>query len=171
MRLYEFANAEEQLALLRTIIDNTWTAIAKQAAEQQRAEAQRKAQAKFKSIGKKRGTGGKVHIPSPLPLPLQKPNANTKTQVSSALNPPTKANPNAVAHQPTAYPKPNPLPQSTVVNPKSATTLYPKASLITSIKPSFRVKHAYFGKTIDSAEKDNYGDDMHSKNGSATLKK
>ena len=31
MRLYEFADAEAQLALLRTIIDNTWTAIAQQA--------------------------------------------------------------------------------------------------------------------------------------------
>ena len=46
MRLYEFADAEAQLALLRTIIDNTWTAIAQQAEQQKRVDAERKAQTK-----------------------------------------------------------------------------------------------------------------------------
>jgi hypothetical protein len=171
MRLYEFTNAEEQLALLRTIIDNTWTAIAQQAAEQQRAEAERKSQAKLKPRGKKRGKGGKVHIPSP-PSPLpKKPNANTKPQAPSPSNPPTQAHPNATAQQPTAYPKPYPQPQSTAVNPESATTPHPKTTHIAPIKPSFGFKDGYFGMNIGALEKDGYGDDRHSKNGIATLKK
>ncbi len=171
MRLYEFANAEEQLALLRTIIDNTWTAIAQQAAEQQRAEAERKAQAKLKPRGKKRGKGGKVHIPSPPPPPPKKPNANTNPQVPTASNQPVQANPNAVEQHPAAYPKPNPQHQSTAVNPKPTTTPYPKATPINSIKPSFGVKTGVFGRNIAATEKDVDGDDRHSKNGIAVLKK
>ena len=57
MRLYEFADAEAQLALLRTIIDNTWTAIAQQAEQQKRMDAERKAQAKLKPRAKKLGKG------------------------------------------------------------------------------------------------------------------
>ena len=57
MRFFEFADAEAQLGLLRTIIDNTWTAIAKQAEEQKRAEAQRKANAKLKPHKRKGGMG------------------------------------------------------------------------------------------------------------------
>ena len=171
MRLYEFANAEEQLALLRTIIDNTWTAIAQQAAEQQRAEAERKSKAKLKPRGMKRGKGGKVHIPSPPSPPPKKPNANAKPSVPSASNPTTQARPNATAQQPTAYPKPYTQPQSTAVYPKSATTPQPKTTPIAPIKPSFDVKYGYFGKNISAVEKDGYGDDKHSKNGIATLKK
>lgn len=171
MRLYEFANAQEQLALLRTIIDNTWTAIAQQAAEQQRAEVQRKAQAKLKPRGKKRGKGGKVHIPSPPPPPHKKPNANTKPQVPSASNQSTQANPNAVAQYPTAYPKPNSQPQSTAVNSKPTTMPYPKATPINSVKPSFGVKTGVFDKNIATIEKDVEGDGRHSKNGIAIQKK
>jgi len=36
MRLREFTNADEQLGLLRRIIDSTWTAIADEAAEQKK---------------------------------------------------------------------------------------------------------------------------------------
>ena len=179
MRLYEFANAEDQLALLRTIIDNTWTAIAQQAAEQQRAEAERKAQAKLKprgkKRGKKRGKGGKVHIPSPPPPPPKKPNVNAKPQVPSTPNQPSPTakatNPNALAQHPTANPKPNPQPNSTVISPKPATTPYPKATPIGSIKPSNGLKTGYFGKNIGTTEKEDDGDDRHSKNGIATLKK
>lgn len=54
MRIYEFTNAEEQLALLRLIIDNTWSAIQTQANQQkaqrvaQASKAKPKAQAKPK---------------------------------------------------------------------------------------------------------------------------
>ena len=46
MRIMEIANAEEQLALLRLIMDKTWDAVAVQAEQQKRADAERKAQAK-----------------------------------------------------------------------------------------------------------------------------
>lgn len=171
MRLYEFANAQDQLALLRTIIDNTWTAIAQQAAEQQRAEAERKSQAKLKPRGKKRGKGGKVHIPSPPPPPPKKPNTYANSQAPSASNQLSQAKPNAVAQHPTAYPKPNPQPNSTVISPKPATMPNLKATPIGSTKPSFGVKTGVFGRNIGAVEKDDYGDDRHSKNGIATLKK
>jgi hypothetical protein len=48
MRIYEITDAQGQLELLRTVIDNTWTAIAQQAEQEKRAEAERKAQAKLK---------------------------------------------------------------------------------------------------------------------------
>ena len=69
MRLYEFTNAEEQLGLLRIIIDNTWTAIAQQAKQKKDAEAQRKAQAK--SVPRK--TKGAKHIATRMPPPNQPP--------------------------------------------------------------------------------------------------
>lgn len=128
MRLFEFANAKEQLGLLRIIIDNTWAAIAQQAAEQQRAEAEREAQKKLRPSDKKRGKGGKVHIPSPpQPLPKQT-NANGKPTVPSPANQPTQANPNAVAQHPSAYPKPNPPPQSAKVEPEAIATPDSKAA-------------------------------------------
>ena len=43
MRLYEFTNAQEQLALLRVIVDNTWQAIEHEAQQQARAAAQKAA--------------------------------------------------------------------------------------------------------------------------------
>jgi hypothetical protein len=48
MRFVEFADAEAQLGLFRLIIDNTWTAIAQQAEQQRRSEAERKAKAATK---------------------------------------------------------------------------------------------------------------------------
>ena len=48
MRINEITDAQGQLELLRTVIDNTWTAIAQQAEQEKRAEAERKAQAKLK---------------------------------------------------------------------------------------------------------------------------
>ena len=65
MRFFEFADAEAQLGLLRTIIDNTWAAIAKQAEEQKRAEAQRKANAKLKPRKQRAGMGKATKVPTP----------------------------------------------------------------------------------------------------------
>ena len=48
MRISEITDAQGQLELLRTVFDNTWTAIAQQAEQEKRAEAERKAQAKLK---------------------------------------------------------------------------------------------------------------------------
>ena len=69
MRFFEFADAEAQLGLLRTIIDNTWAAIAKQAEEQKKAEAQRKANAKLKPRKRKGSMGTAIKVPTPKPLP------------------------------------------------------------------------------------------------------
>lgn len=76
MRFFEFADAEAQLGLLRTIIDNTWAAIAKQAEEQKRAEAQRKVNAKLKPRKRKAGMGKAIKMPpAPPPPPKPKPKA------------------------------------------------------------------------------------------------
>lgn len=69
MRFFEFADAEAQLGLLRTIIDNTWAAIAKQAEEQRKAEAQRKANAKLKPRKQRAGMGKAIKVPTPKPPP------------------------------------------------------------------------------------------------------
>lgn len=69
MRFFEFADAEAQLGLLRTIIDNTWAAIAKQAEEQKKAEAQRKATAKLKPRKQRAGMGKAIKVPTPKPPP------------------------------------------------------------------------------------------------------
>ena len=87
MRFFEFADAEAQLGLLRTIIDNTWAAIAKQAEEQKRAEAQRKANAKLKPRKHKAGMGKAIKTPpSAPPPPKPKP---------KAINPQPTPQPNA----------------------------------------------------------------------------
>jgi len=96
MRFFEFADAEAQLGLLRTIIDNTWTAIAKQAAEQKQAEAQRKANAKLKPRKRKGGMGKAIKTPpSPPPPPKPKPPSPTS---------PLKPKPKATNPQPTPQP-------------------------------------------------------------------
>ena len=92
MRFFEFADAEAQLGLLRTIIDNTWAAIAKQVEEQKRAEAQRKANAKLKPRKRKAGMGKAIKTPtpkppSPPPPPKQKPKASTPQPTSASNSP------------------------------------------------------------------------------------
>jgi len=67
MRLSEFASAEEQLGLLRIIIDNTWTAIKQQADVQARASASKKLQ-KPKAAPRKSATSKPVSIRIPKPL-------------------------------------------------------------------------------------------------------
>jgi hypothetical protein len=171
MRICEITDAQGQLELLRTIIDTTWSSIAQQAEQEKQAEAARKAQAKLKPRAKKRSKGGSIRRPSP-PTPAPKiPNANAKPQASSASNQTTQANPNAVGQQPVAYPKPYAIPTITATNPKPATTPYPNATPISSTKPSLGLKMGYFDKNIGTTEKEDDGDDRHSKNGIATLKK
>ena len=66
MRLYEFANAEEQLGLLRIIIDNTWSAVAQQAAQKKQADAEKKAKEKLKPRRKTRSAKAKPRLPQPI---------------------------------------------------------------------------------------------------------
>ena len=171
MRLYEFADAEAQLALLRTIIDNTWTAIAKQAEQQKRVDAERKAQAKLKPRAKKSSKGPSIRIPTPPPPLTKKPKAPLAKQPPAPLNNPNPNALNAVKPLPSANPQIKQQPTNTAINPKLASTPHPKPTAITPIKPSNGLKTGYFGKNIGTLEKEDDGDDRHSKNGIATLKK
>ncbi len=171
MRLYEFADAEAQLALLRTIIDNTWTAIAQQAEKQKRLDAERKAQATLKPRSKKSSKGTSIRIPTPKPPPPKQPQAPLAKQPPSPLNKPNPNALNAVKPLPPTNPQLKQQPTNTAINPKLASVPYPKPTANTPIKPSNGVKVGYFGKNIGTLEKEEDGDDRHSKNGIATLKK
>ena len=171
MRLYEFADAEAQLALLRTIIDNTWTAIAQQAEQEKRAEAERKAQANLKPRAKKSGKSKSIRIPSPPLPPNKKPQAPLAKQPPSPLNKPNPNALNAVQPLPTTNPQLNQPPTNTVTNPKLASLPYPKPIATTPIKQHNDLKMGYFDKNIGTTEKEDDGDDRHSKNGIAILKK
>ena len=87
MRFFEFADAEAQLGLLRTIIDNTWAAIAKQAEEQKKAEAQRKATAKLKPRKQRAGMGKAIKVPTPKPPPPPPKPKVANTQPKPQPNP------------------------------------------------------------------------------------
>ena len=68
MRMNEIASAEDQLGLLRLIIDNTWTAIKQQADAEARQKATQPKPIKVKSVPKAK--------PAPMaapPKPLPKP--------------------------------------------------------------------------------------------------
>lgn len=126
MRLYEFADAEAQLALLRTIIDNTWTAIAQQAEQQKRVDAERKAQAKLKPRSKKSSKGTSIRIPTPKLPPPKQPQAPLAKQPPSPLNKPNPNTLNAVKPLPPTNPQLKPLTTTTAANPKLAATANPK---------------------------------------------
>jgi len=82
MRFFEFADAEAQLGLLRTIIDNTWSAIAKQAEEQKRVEAERKASAKLNPRRRMAGMGAPLEVPiSKAPPPPPEPKVTNPQQI------------------------------------------------------------------------------------------
>ena len=66
MRISEFTNAEEQLGLLRLIIDNTWGAIKQQADAQARQKAvQANAKPKAKAPKKIPYVAPQIQIPKP----------------------------------------------------------------------------------------------------------
>ena len=171
MRLNEFADAEAQLALLRIIIDNTWTAIAQQAEQQKRVDIARKAQTKLQPRAKKSNKGTSIRIPTPPQPPIKKSQAPLAKQPPSPL---IKSNPialNAVKPVPPTNPQLKQPSTNTAINPKLATTPYPKSIATIPIKPQTGVKAGYFGKNIGTLEKEEDGDDRYSKNGIATLKK
>ena len=171
MRLYEFADAEAQLALLRTIIDNTWTAIAQQAEQQKRLDAERKAQVKLKPRSKKSSKGTSIRIPTPKPPPPKQPQAPLAKQPPSPLNKPNPNTLNAIKPLPPTNPQLKPPTAITAANPKLAATANPKPIAKTPINQQSGVKGGYFGKNIGTLEKEDDGDDRHSKNGIAALKK
>ena len=149
MRISEITDAQGQLELLRTVIDNTWTAIAQQAEQERRAEAERKAQAKLKPRSKKSGKGTSIRIPSPPLSPKKKPQAPLAKQPPSPLNKPNPNALNAVQPLPSTNPQLNQSPTITAINPKLASTPHPNPIATTPIKPSNGLKTGYFGKNSD----------------------
>ena len=86
MRLSEFASAEEQLGLLRIIIDNTWTAIKQQADAQARATTSQKLQ-KPKASPRKTTTSKPVSIRTPkLPSPITQIKTKASASKQSAMH-------------------------------------------------------------------------------------
>ena len=171
MRISEITDAQGQLELLRTVIDNTWTAIAQQAEQERRAEAERKSQAKLKPRAKKSGKGTRIRIPTPPPPPNKKPQAPLVKQPPSPFNKPNPNALNAINPIPSTNPQLKQPPTDTAINPKLSSIQYPKPIANTLKKQHYGVKDGYFGKTIGTTEKEDDGDDRHSKNGIATLKK
>ena len=153
MRINEITDAQGQLELLRTVIDNTWGAIAQQAEQEKRAEAERKTKAKLKPRSRK---AIKAPYASP-PPPLKKPQPLTAN--NSTPNP-TLANPNAdntiKPIRSTAKPTPSLHPSRTQAMPQNASTA---------------PKDGYLDKNIDAVQNNLRSDDRHSKNGIATYKK
>ena len=169
MRLHEFANAEAQLGLLRTILDNTWSAIAQQAEQQKRADAERLAQAKLKSQAKKPSKIS-VHIPTPmLPTPIEPPApiAKQPTPASSKPNPNATSNPKAT---PSTNPQLKQQSSSTANMPNLASKLNPKMSIKPDTKLQNDLKIRSFDKNVSGKENELGLDDGHSKNGIAAPK-
>ena len=153
MRINEITDAQGQLELLRTLIDNTWGAIAQQAEQARRAEVERKVQAKLKPRSPKAVNAPYASPPPPLkkskPLTTNKPTPN-----------PTLANPNSdntiKSVSKTVKPMPSLHPVHTQVMPQNALNV---------------PKDGYLDKNKDTVQNDLYGTDRHSKNGIATHKK
>ena len=153
MRINEITDAQGQLELLRTVIDNTWTAIAQQAEQEKRAEAERKTKAKLKPRSSK-----PIKAPYASPPP---PHKNPKPQTAKKPTPnPTLANPNAdntiKPIRSTSKPMPSPHPSHTLATQQNALNA---------------PKDGYLDKNIDAVQNDVRGTDRHSKNGIATHKK
>ena len=153
MRINEITDAQGQLELLRTVIDNTWGAIAQQAEQEKRAEAKRKAQAKLKPRSRKAVKAPYASPPPPLkkpqPLPANKPTPN-----------PTQPNPNA----------------DDTIKPIRGTTkptpsLHPNLTQAMTQNALSAPKDGYLDTNIDAEENDDSGTNRHSKNGIATHKK
>lgn len=171
MRISEITDAQGQLELLRTVIDNTWTAIAQQAEQEKRVEAERKAQTKLKPRGKKSSKGTSIRIPTPPQPPTKKPQAPLDKQPPSPLNKPNPNALNAINPLPSTNPQLKQPPTNTGINPKLASIPYPKPIATTPIKQHNGLKMGYFDKNIGTTEKEDDGDDRHSENGMRILKK
>ena len=104
MRLREFASAEDQLALLKLIMDHTWAVLATQAAAQAQARAHSKA------------AGGRKRKAKPKPSSARAPKAPRVTKPIAPLTPPQAAvtaapnseKPPRTDHDGTTYPRPLP---------------------------------------------------------------
>ena len=146
MRISEITDAQGQLELLRTVIDNTWTAIAQQAEQEKRAEAERKAQAKLKPRDKKSSKGTSIRMPTPLPPPSKKPQAPLAKQPPSPLNKPNPNVLNAVKPLPSTNPQLKQLSTNTVIKPKVTPTSPLKPVVSTPKNPNNSLNTRYLAK-------------------------
>lgn len=90
MKMNEISSAEEQLALVRVIFDNTWKALEQQAEQQRRTQAKAKPKPKPKLRTAQRAKAIARPMPAfkPVPLPpapISKPNA-TATPTQTSIN-------------------------------------------------------------------------------------
>jgi hypothetical protein len=161
MRLREFANAEEQLELLRVIIDNTWAAIAKQAAEQRKAEQERRIAA-AKVPRSRRGSSSVTPIPAPVPAPAA-PKQQASVQDRDDNDNEFDDNPDGEITQKPASPHSK---KSKAVGSaeKGAASSATSNGLLTA-------KHAITTQPNSNIEFDAYGDETHSRNGTSAQKK
>ena len=107
MRFREFADTEEQLALLRLIVDNTWNALEQYAMEQRRATVQRQPAKGKRRIVKRSKLAQQprnFHMPAPKLIP--------KKSVKPAPKKPVAAKP-----------KPQPLQHKSAIKPIKAFSL------------------------------------------------
>ena len=153
MKIREFTNAEDALALWKMISDNTWTALAQQAEAEAKQKAERAAARKSAS---KRGSGrsaGKPIPPKRLPPPLQhvsapvpkadEKNPSAKEPQAHKAQAHNAQSPSAQQAQPTAKPElstaPAALPtqqkavglaqqQQNAINPQAAHLQQPHAT-------------------------------------------
>jgi hypothetical protein len=72
MRLFEFASAEEQLALWKLISTSVWTAIEQQVHQQQQERAAQAKRAATKGKGRRRKAAAPVAVTLPPQTPLQR---------------------------------------------------------------------------------------------------
>ena len=90
MRLSEIASPEEQLALLKLIMDKTWDAIATQQ-RQQAAQAQQKAATKPKQAKPRNPKAPYAPPPPKLPKPQTAPQVKQPAVVAQQVKPKVKA--------------------------------------------------------------------------------
>jgi len=146
MRVNEFTNAEEQLALWKLVSDNVWNAIRTQAEQQARARAEKQARDKLKPKRTKTSVLA-PHAPKPPPLkkptPLQQPSHGnsgaTSVQQANIANPnKASVNPRTLSDKPTVNTQANvATPISLIAAPTpNGTTLTPQATLAPHILTS-----------------------------------
>lgn len=149
MRLDEFANAEDQMALWKLINDNVWQAIETQRQQQAREAQAKAAKAKLKPRKGRKGASPKISIPSvgPKPPPPKKLVAPSNPQQvkTQPLQRVTQAQQLATRQQ-GVQPRPTTLP-------------------VTPVNASLAPKGGVFAPEIAQKNSEVHGDDRHSKNG------
>jgi len=160
MRLREFANAEEQLELLRVIIDNTWAAIAKQAAEQRKAEQERRIAAAKVPRSKRGGSSNVTPIPARVPAPAAPKQAASVQDDDNDDE--LGDNPNSELNQKPASPHSK--------KSKSVGSAENGAAGSAASNGLMTAKHATTTQPNNNTGLDASGDDTHSRNGTLAQK-